>query len=138
MSESIAVEAKNVFKVFGRKPGEALRRPREGTEVTALGTAAVIDASLAVRRGEIFVVMGLSGSGKSTLIRLLNGLLEPTAGEVAVMGATITGLTGKRLREVRQRHISMCLPALRPAAAPYRARQHRLRPRQGRARRRPP
>ncbi|AGW41842.1 ABC-type glycine betaine transport, ATP-binding protein [Leifsonia xyli subsp. cynodontis DSM 46306] len=110
MSESIAVEATKVFKVFGRKPTEAVRRLREGAkraEVTALGTAAVIDASLAVRRGEIFVVMGLSGSGKSTLIRLLNGLLEPTAGEVAVMGTTITGLAGKRLREVRQRHISM-------------------------------
>lgn len=110
MSESIAVQAKNIYKVFGRKPQEAVRRLREGAtrqEVSGLGTAAVIDAGLTVRRGEIFVVMGLSGSGKSTLIRLLNGLLEPTAGEVEVMGTTITGLTGKRLREVRQRHVSM-------------------------------
>lgn len=110
MSESVAVEARNIYKVFGRKPQEAVRRLRDGAtrqEVSGLGTAAVIDAGLTVNRGEIFVVMGLSGSGKSTLIRLLNGLLEPTAGEVEVMGTTITGLTGKRLREVRQRHISM-------------------------------
>lgn len=110
MSESVAVEARNIYKVFGRKPQEAVRRLRDGAtrqEVAGLGTAAVIDAGLTVRRGEIFVVMGLSGSGKSTLIRLLNGLLEPTAGQVDVMGTTITGLTGKRLREVRQRHISM-------------------------------
>ena len=110
MSESVAVEARNVFKVFGRKPQEAVRRLRDGAsrkEVASLGTAAVIDASLTVNRGEIFVVMGLSGSGKSTLIRLLNGLLEPTAGEVSVMGTTITGVSAKRLREVRQRHISM-------------------------------
>lgn len=110
MSESVAVEAKSVFKVFGRKPNEVVRRLKDGAtrgEVSGLGTAAVIDASLSVRRGEIFVVMGLSGSGKSTLIRLLNGLLEPTAGQVAVMGTTITGLTGKRLRDVRRRHISM-------------------------------
>ena len=110
MSESVAVEARNIYKVFGRKPQEAVRRLREGAtrqEVSGQGTAAVIDAGLTVNRGEIFVVMGLSGSGKSTLIRLLNGLLEPTAGEVDVMGTTITGLTGKRLREVRQRHISM-------------------------------
>ncbi|WP_348787433.1 glycine betaine/L-proline ABC transporter ATP-binding protein [Leifsonia sp. NPDC080035] len=110
MSESVAVEARNVFKVFGRKPQEAVRRLRDGAsrgEVSALGTAAVIDADLTVNRGEIFVVMGLSGSGKSTLIRLLNGLLEPTAGEVAVMGTTITGVPAKRLREIRQRHISM-------------------------------
>lgn len=110
MSESVAVEARNIYKVFGRKPQEAVRRLRDGAtrqEVAGLGTAAVIDAGLTVQRGEIFVVMGLSGSGKSTLIRLLNGLLEPTAGQVDVMGTTITGLTGKRLREVRQRHISM-------------------------------
>ncbi|MBN9629719.1 MAG: ATP-binding cassette domain-containing protein, partial [Actinobacteria bacterium] len=110
MSDTIAVEAKNIFKVFGRKPQEAVRRLRDGAtrgEVTGLGTAAVIDAGLTVRRGEIFVVMGLSGSGKSTLIRLLNGLLEPTSGEVAVMGTTITGLPAKQLREVRRKHISM-------------------------------
>ncbi|MBO1740467.1 glycine betaine/L-proline ABC transporter ATP-binding protein [Leifsonia sp. TF02-11] len=110
MSDTIAVEARNIFKVFGRKPQEAVRRLRDGAtrgEVTGLGTAAVIDAGLTVRRGEIFVVMGLSGSGKSTLIRLLNGLLEPTAGEVAVMGTTITGLPAKQLREVRRKHISM-------------------------------
>ncbi|GAA4149889.1 quaternary amine ABC transporter ATP-binding protein [Leifsonia shinshuensis] len=110
MSDTIAVEARNIFKVFGRKPQEAVRRLRQGAdrdEVTGLGTAAVIDAGLTVRRGEIFVVMGLSGSGKSTLIRLLNGLLEPTAGEVDVMGTTITGLAGAKLRAVRQQHISM-------------------------------
>ncbi|ERK71700.1 putative glycine betaine/L-proline transport ATP-binding protein proV, partial [Leifsonia aquatica ATCC 14665] len=110
VSESVAVEARNIYKVFGRKPQDAVRRLRDGAtrqEVSGQGTAAVIDAGLTVNRGEIFVVMGLSGSGKSTLIRLLNGLLEPTAGEVDVMGTTITGLTGKRLREVRQRHISM-------------------------------
>ncbi|MFF2773197.1 ATP-binding cassette domain-containing protein, partial [Streptomyces bacillaris] len=110
MSTTIAVEARNIFKVFGRKPQEAVRRLREGagrSEVTGLGTAAVIDASLTVQRGEIFVVMGLSGSGKSTLIRLLNGLLEPTAGEVDIMGTTITGLAGAKLRAVRQQHVSM-------------------------------
>ncbi|MEY9953917.1 glycine betaine/L-proline ABC transporter ATP-binding protein [Leifsonia sp. EB34] len=110
MSNTIAVEARNIFKVFGRKPQETVRRLRQGasrTEVAGLGTAAVIDASLTVRRGEIFVVMGLSGSGKSTLIRTLNGLLEPTAGEVEVMGTTITGLAGAKLRAVRQQHISM-------------------------------
>ncbi|GLJ77709.1 glycine/betaine ABC transporter ATP-binding protein [Leifsonia poae] len=67
----------------------------------------MIDASFRVKTGEIFVVMGLSGSGKSTLIRLLNGLLEPTSGEVDVMGTTITGVPAKRLRAVRQKHISM-------------------------------
>ena len=110
MSEIAAVEARNLYKVFGRKPGDVVRRLKSGAtrdDVTASGTAAVIDASFTVKAGEIFVVMGLSGSGKSTLIRLLNGLLEPTAGDVAVMGTTITGLPSKKLRDVRQKHISM-------------------------------
>jgi glycine betaine/proline transport system ATP-binding protein len=45
--------------------------------VADAGTAAVVDASFTVNRGEIFVIMGLSGSGKSTIIRMLNGLLTP-------------------------------------------------------------
>ena len=70
-------------------------------------THAVVDASFEVRRGEIFVVMGRSGSGKSTLIRMLNGLLEPTSGSVAVDGTTISGLPAAKLREVRKRSVSM-------------------------------
>ena len=70
-------------------------------------THAVVDASFEVRRGEIFVVMGLSGSGKSTLIRMLNGLLEPSLGSVSVDGTTISGLPAAKLREVRKRSVSM-------------------------------
>jgi glycine betaine/proline transport system ATP-binding protein len=87
-----AVRAKNLYKVFGRRPREAVTRLEAGasrTEASALGTAAVIDASFDVQPGEIFVVMGLSGSGKSTLIRMLNGLLEPTSGSVEVSGSPI-------------------------------------------------
>jgi glycine betaine/proline transport system ATP-binding protein len=68
---------------------------------------AVVDASFEVKRGEIFVVMGLSGSGKSTLIRMLNGLLEPTSGGVTVAGTRISGLPAAKLREVRKRSVSM-------------------------------
>jgi phospholipid/cholesterol/gamma-HCH transport system ATP-binding protein len=40
------------------------------------------DASFAIRRGSIFVIMGGSGSGKSTLLRALLGLVTPAAGEI--------------------------------------------------------
>ncbi|WP_017604293.1 quaternary amine ABC transporter ATP-binding protein, partial [Nocardiopsis alkaliphila] len=70
-------------------------------------TAAVIDVSFEVQPGEIFVVMGLSGSGKSTLIRMLNGLLEPTAGSVEVDGVNITALNKKDLLKLRGEKISM-------------------------------
>ena len=40
--------------------------------------------SLAVRRGETLVLLGRSGSGKTTTMRLINRLIDPTAGEVRV------------------------------------------------------
>jgi glycine betaine/proline transport system ATP-binding protein len=67
----------------------------------------VIDADLTVEPGEIFVIMGLSGSGKSTVIRMLNGLLPPTAGEVLVQGRSVTRASAKELRGIRRRSISM-------------------------------
>jgi glycine betaine/proline transport system ATP-binding protein len=105
-----AVRARDLYKVFGKKPGEVVRRLKEGadrSELTGLGTAAVIDVNFDVEEGEIFVVMGLSGSGKSTLIRMINGLWKPTAGTVEVMGENIAELDGKALRDLRARHVSM-------------------------------
>ncbi|WP_234407269.1 quaternary amine ABC transporter ATP-binding protein [Microterricola viridarii] len=105
-----AVRADRLYKAFGRKPHDTVARLQAGAERSSLPaeqTAAVIDASFEVKRGEIFVVMGLSGSGKSTLIRMLNGLLAPTSGTVEVAGTTITGLPAKELRAVRRTSVSM-------------------------------
>ncbi|MCP2638420.1 glycine betaine/L-proline ABC transporter ATP-binding protein [Microbacterium sp. HD4P20] len=107
---SPAIEAKNLFKVFGRNPRAVVERMRAGasrSEVAESGTAAVIDASFTVQPGEIFVIMGLSGSGKSTIIRMLNGLLPPTAGEVLVQGESVTRASAKALRGIRRRSVSM-------------------------------
>ncbi|WP_460109520.1 quaternary amine ABC transporter ATP-binding protein [Streptomyces sp. YKOK-J1] len=105
------LEADHLYKVFGRRPDQAverLRRNADREELRADGaTAAVIDASFQVEAGEIFVVMGLSGSGKSTLLRMLNGLLEPTAGRVRFDGKDLTGLGDRELRDLRSKKISM-------------------------------
>ncbi|MFK0293796.1 glycine betaine/L-proline ABC transporter ATP-binding protein [Streptomyces sp. NPDC090442] len=105
------LQAEHLYKVFGRRPEDAVRKLQAGAgreELRADGTtAAVIDASIEVDEGQIFVVMGLSGSGKSTLLRMLNGLLEPTAGSVRFDGQDLTSLTPKELRAVRSRKISM-------------------------------
>ncbi|MFD7294449.1 glycine betaine/L-proline ABC transporter ATP-binding protein [Streptomyces sp. NPDC059897] len=105
------LEAEDLYKVFGRRPDEAVEKLRSGAdreELRAEGTtAAVIDASFTVESGQIFVVMGLSGSGKSTLLRMLNGLLEPTAGHVRFDGQDLTALAPKELRQVRSHKISM-------------------------------
>ena len=106
----IALRAAGLYKVFGRRPQDAVERLRAGTgrdDLDAATTAAVIDASFDVRRGEIFVVMGLSGSGKSTLIRTLNGLQPATAGDITIGGESITGVAPARLREVRRERVSM-------------------------------
>ncbi|MFJ6905851.1 quaternary amine ABC transporter ATP-binding protein [Streptomyces griseoluteus] len=105
------IEAEHLYKVFGRRPDQAVARLEQGAdreELRAEGsTAAVVDASFAVAPGEIFVVMGLSGSGKSTLLRTLNGLLTPTAGRVRFDGRDLTALGDRELREVRAHKISM-------------------------------
>ncbi|MGW1890872.1 quaternary amine ABC transporter ATP-binding protein [Streptomyces sp. NPDC002004] len=105
------LQAEHLFKVFGRRPDDAVAKLRAGAdreELRADGTtAAVIDASFSVDPGQIFVVMGLSGSGKSTLLRMLNGLLEPTAGHVRFDGQDLTELSPRDLRKVRSHKISM-------------------------------
>lgn len=108
--EGPAVAVRGAYKVFGKRPKEAVARLRSGAsrdEVRPLGTAAVIDASFEVRPGEIFVVMGLSGSGKSTLIRMLNGLNPTTDGSITVFGEEVVGRDPKDLRELRRRRMSM-------------------------------
>jgi len=50
---------------------------------------AVNDISFAVRAGEIFGFLGPNGAGKSTTIRMLCGILAPTAGEGSVAGFNI-------------------------------------------------
>ncbi|MFE1171295.1 glycine betaine/L-proline ABC transporter ATP-binding protein [Streptomyces sp. NPDC058773] len=105
------LHAEHLYKVFGRRPEDAVRALESGRsrdELRAEGTtAAVIDASIEVDEGQIFVVMGLSGSGKSTLLRMLNGLLEPTAGTVRIDGQDLTSIGDKELRKVRSQKISM-------------------------------
>ncbi|WP_285040261.1 phosphonate ABC transporter ATP-binding protein [Plantibacter sp. LMC-P-059a] len=66
-------------------------------------TLALDGASLEVQRGEIVVLLGLSGSGKSTLLRHLDGLEQPSAGTVEVLGQLVPDLTGRRLRTLRSR-----------------------------------
>ena len=57
--------------------------------------------------GGITVVMGLSGSGKSTLLRLVNRLVEPSAGCVLCGSTDVTALATEPLRQWRQRSTAM-------------------------------
>ena len=51
------------------------------------GARTVVDAvSLTVRRGEIYGFLGPNGAGKTTTLRMLVGLVRPTAGSARVLG----------------------------------------------------
>lgn len=64
------IDVKNLNKSFNGKP-------------------AVVNASLQVKRGEIFGFLGPNGSGKTTTIRMLCGLLTPDSGEGTCLGYNV-------------------------------------------------
>lgn len=53
------------------------------------GKLALDDVSLAIARGEFVCVIGSSGGGKTTLLKMVNGLIEPSAGDVLVEGRNV-------------------------------------------------
>ncbi len=56
---------------------------------------AVSDLSLSVNSGEIYAFLGLNGAGKTTTIRMLLGMIKPTAGDMQVLGTKIS-IGGKK------------------------------------------
>ena len=62
---------------------------------------ALEDINFSVEPGERVALVGSSGAGKSTLIRLLNGTLFPTSGEVRVLGQDLARMNTRELRRVQ-------------------------------------
>ncbi|MEX3978634.1 glycine betaine/L-proline ABC transporter ATP-binding protein [Paraburkholderia sp. EG287A] len=99
-------------KVFGPNPKLARELLAKGATKDELFAKTgyvlgVNNASFEVHEGEIFVLMGLSGSGKSTLIRLINRLVEPTAGKVIIDGRDIAAVRRSELVSLRRTDMSM-------------------------------
>ena len=83
---SAALEVRDLgFELPGKGKGERGRPLVEGV-------------SFIVGQGETLVLLGRSGSGKTTTLKLINRLLEPTAGEVLVAGQRASDLDATRLR----------------------------------------
>ena len=77
--DEVAIEAKKITKYFGK-------------------FCAVDNVSFSVERGEIFGLLGPNGAGKTTLIKMLCGIIPPTAGN-----ATVAGVDIRYIRDVRER-----------------------------------
>lgn len=74
---STLVTCKELTKTYGRNP-------------------ALNGVNLEIESGHIIGLLGPNGSGKTTLIKLLNGLLTPTSGEIAVKGLPV-GIESKKI-----------------------------------------
>ena len=83
---------------------EPILQVKDLTHTYGAGTpfqrSAVEHMSFDVNEGEFLGIIGHTGSGKSTLIQHLNGLLQPTAGEILLRGKNIWAKP-KKIREVR-------------------------------------
>ena len=106
------IEIEGLYQIFGPKAEDVLPKVKAGAskeEVLAETghTIGLQDINLSVKRGEIFVIMGLSGSGKSTLIRHFNRLIDPTAGKIKVDGENIMELSPKDLITFRRHKMAM-------------------------------
>ncbi|WP_409561291.1 betaine/proline/choline family ABC transporter ATP-binding protein [Hyphomicrobium sp. B1] len=101
----------DVWKVFGEGAKNFLAKHNGAPTSEDLSKAqlvgAVRHASLEVRRGENFIVMGLSGSGKSTLVRCLSRLVEPTWGKIELDGIDLLKASPDELIEIRRHRMGM-------------------------------
>jgi len=71
---------------------------------TRFGDRTVLDGvDLAIRQGEVFVIMGPSGCGKTTLLRNLSGLHQPDFGAVTVGGHDLYAADAELLQHLRLR-----------------------------------
>jgi len=107
------IVVRDLSKVFNsHHPEKILEMLREGASKerileTTGATVGLFDINFTVRKGELFVLMGLSGSGKSTLERCLNRLVKATSGEVIIDGLDILRIDKDELREFRKHRIGM-------------------------------
>ncbi len=106
------IEVKNLSKLYGLNKQDAVKLMKRGSSKDDVYkktgvTVALWDVNFKVKKGEIFVIIGLSGSGKSTLVRCLNLLNKPTDGEILFEGKDIRLFNKKDLLNYRRNKISM-------------------------------
>lgn len=106
------VRIESLWKIFGPDPHQVIEGSIKSVGKTEMlaetgHVLALRDINLEVYPGEFYVIMGLSGSGKSTLIRVLERLIEPTAGHIYVNGEDVLAYGKDDLARYRKRTVSM-------------------------------
>ena len=102
----LAVHCRGVTKDFGA--GDSLTRALRGVD-------------LDVPYGELLMLVGPSGCGKTTLVSIIAGTLEPTDGDVTVLGEDLAGMSNGRKVRFRRDNVGFVfqsfnlLPALTAA-----------------------
>lgn len=73
------------------------------TKEFAPGVRGLDDVTCELAAGEVSTLLGLSGSGKSTFLRHVNGLQQPTRGDITVLGQRVDQATKTDIRALRRR-----------------------------------
>jgi peptide/nickel transport system ATP-binding protein len=89
----VAVSVKDLRKTYSIRRGGFKSEPLH----------AVDGISFDIHKGTTMALVGESGSGKSTAARLVLGLEPPTSGEVVVSGTAMTGVSRRKLFDLRRR-----------------------------------
>jgi len=89
MTDDIAIKIKDVTKLYKLydKPTDRLKESLGLTKKQKYKEHyALHNVSFNVKRGECVGIIGTNGAGKSTILKIITGVLNPTAGEVAIDG----------------------------------------------------
>jgi len=106
LPQDVAIRVRGVTKDFGS--GDSVTRALRGVD-------------LDVPYGELLMLVGPSGCGKTTLVSIVAGTLEPTAGEVVVLGNDLVAMNNDRKVRFRRENVGFIfqsynlLPALTAA-----------------------
>ena len=105
------IQCDSVYKIFGENAEKMLQGSKGNVDAKTFQDAGCIvgvnNASFAVQKGDLLVVMGLSGSGKSTLLRCISRLTDATVGNIYIDGEDLIAMSNKKLIELRRNKMGM-------------------------------
>ncbi|QFT30630.1 Glycine betaine transport ATP-binding protein OpuAA [Labrenzia sp. THAF82] len=110
MTKPVILDCRNVWKLYGPQADTFLKTnatPSSADLEAANLIGAVRAVNVQIRKGEIFVIMGLSGSGKSTLVRCMSRLVDSTAGEIRFEDKDLLSASEEELIQIRRKKMGM-------------------------------